>query len=60
MIFDLVFVIVFWWFAVSSQKQQAFAQYYAAKKDETAKIFSRMDLFDDKDFVFVLDEFGSI
>ena len=51
----------------TAKMQQAFAQYYDAKKEETGKAFSRIDLFDDKEqetqsfhFVFVLDESGSM
>lgn len=51
----------------TAKMQQAFAQHYDAKKEETGKAFSRIDLFDDKEqetqsfhFVFVLDESGSM
>jgi Mg-chelatase subunit ChlD len=51
----------------TAKMEQAFTKYYNGKKDETGKVFTPIQLFDDKQqetrsfhFVFVLDESGSM
>ncbi|CAF4310596.1 unnamed protein product, partial [Rotaria sp. Silwood2] len=51
----------------TAKMEAAFTKYYNAKKDETGKVFTSIQLFDEKQqesqsfhFVFVLDESGSM
>jgi Mg-chelatase subunit ChlD len=51
----------------TAKMEAAFAQYYEAKKDETGRVFTPIQLFDEKQqetqsfhFIFVLDESGSM